>query len=39
LGDKYIDPTTDYTGEHTECICNQNGWFPFISMCWIQIWP
>jgi hypothetical protein len=29
----------DYTGQHTKCIRNQNSWFLFNSMCWIQIWP
>jgi len=28
-----------YTGQYTKFIRNQNSWFRFISMCWIQIWP
>jgi len=27
------------TGQHTKCIRNQNSWFLFNSMCWIQILP
>jgi hypothetical protein len=27
------------TGQHTNCICNQNSWVLFNSMCWIQICP
>jgi len=27
------------TGQHTRCIRNQNSWFLFNSMCWIEIWP
>jgi len=30
---------TNYTGQHTKCIRNQNSLFLFNSMCWIQIWP
>jgi len=30
---------SDYTDQHTKCICNQNSWFLFNSMCWIQISP
>jgi len=30
---------SDSTGQHTKCIRNQNSWFLFNSMCWIQIRP